>query len=279
MAKLEHNNPMLHKLNDEVSTQGLRPHAGLSGIGNECHRYLQLSHYWAFNQTISARIQRLFNVGHDAEPAMIADLARVGITVKNEQAEIIATAGHWKGHIDGEGEQEGSDDFLVEFKTHNDKSFVDLKKKKVKESKPVHFGQCQAYMGYRKLSKTLYMALNKNTSEYYIEWIDFDPEYFKDDVQRKELEVISAEELLPRIGNNNITWFACKFCSAKNTCFGKVEVLKSCRTCASVDVLDGGRWSCIHEYNEFKAKSKELTVEEQRKGCDHYELAIMFKEL
>lgn len=279
MAKLEHKDPILHKLNDELFTSGLRPHAGLSGIGHECHRYLQLAHYWAFQQHISARIQRLFNVGHGAEDVMIADLAKVGITVKNEQAEIIATAGHWKGHIDGEGEQDGRGDFLVEFKTHNDKSFADVKKKGVQVSKPIHYGQCQAYMGYRKLGSALYMALNKNTSEYYIEWLEFDPEYFKNDVQRKEMEVISADALLPRIGNNNITWFACKFCNAKNACFGKSEVVKSCRTCTYVDVLDEGRWACTNEHNCHKAKSVELTVDEQRAGCDKYSLAIMFKEL
>jgi hypothetical protein len=283
MAIIPKNDPIDHKLNHEVVTQELRGHLGLSMIGEECRRKLQYNHYWAFKGEYNTRIARLFQVGHDAEAGMIADLNKVGITVFDEQKEIRGTAGHWMGHIDGKGahlkpngtlvSEEDDDDFLVEFKTHNDASFKDMKKKKVLLSKPMHYGQCQTYMGHLVLDKALYMALNKNTSEIYIEWVDFDEDYFKES-KRKEIDVISADTLLPRVGTGRPTWFACKTCSAKDACFkGRIE--QNCRTCQHVDVLDDGKWAC----NYYKLASEDnvlLSEKEQRTGCPSYTRGEMF---
>jgi len=278
MALIEHNNPILHKLNDKLTEESPRPYLGLSQIGNSCHRFLQHYHYWTFTSHHSARLKRLFMVGHDAEDKMIADLKTVGIMVDGQQERIIGSAGHWKGHTDGSGwlDTEASDKFLVEFKTHNDKSFNDLKKKKMKASKPTHYGQMQAYMGYKEYTKGLYMALNKNTSEYYIEWVDFDEDYFKDS-KRKEVEVIASDVMLPRIGNDNKTWFECKFCDARKVCFGDKEVVKSCRSCQNVDVLPDGQWACVHNFQSNGILG--LTEGMQRSACDNYDLAEMFKEV
>jgi len=253
---------------NDLTTEALpRPYLGLSAIGEECHRKLQFDHYWAYKTQIPARIQRLFNVGHSAEEIMIADLKKIGIETTNEQKEIIATAEHWKGHIDGIGHLE-DEQFLLEFKTHNDKSFKDLKKNEVKKSKPMHYAQMTAYMGYLGLEKALYMAYNKNDSEYYLEWVDFDEEHF-DELKRKELEVLAAETLLPRIGTGMPTWFKCKFCSAKDVCFLKTPIELHCRTCKYVDVLPNGKWACDKH-------NIELSVEEQKDGCSIYNLSEMF---
>jgi hypothetical protein len=162
-------------------------------------------------------------------------------------------------------------EFLAEFKTHNDKSFKELRKLKVKESKPVHYSQMQTYMGYLGLIYALYVAYNKNDSEYYFEIVYFDEEHFSD-LKRKEAEVLMSETLLPRIGNNNSTWFECKLCSAKDVCFGKEVADKNCRTCKYVDVLPEGEWGCAY-YNETNV----LTVEGQRAACEKYELSEIFK--
>jgi hypothetical protein len=268
MALIPRNDPLEHAINHTVIKQSPRPYLGLSQIGTTCHRYLQYYHYWAFDSSFTNRIQRLFNAGHNAEEFMIADLATHGFVVHGEQEEIIGTAGHWKGHIDGKVTKDGPTG-LVEFKTHNDKSFKNVKKCGVKKSKITHYGQMQSYMGYKGLTWGLYMAYNKNDSEYYIEFIDFDEEYFAES-KRKEMEIIASEVLLPRIGNNSITWFECKMCDARQECFGKVPVKENCRTCEFVDVLDEGKWHC-------NKKNLGLNTKAQG-GCDQYKVATMFKE-
>lgn len=271
MALVPVNCEITKQLNQKMIDNALREHLGLSMIGTECRRLLQLNHYWGFEKQISARIARLFNVGHDSEAIIIADLAKVGITITREQEQIIGQTGHWKGHIDGVGRDKLSE-FLAEFKTHNQSNFTKLQKEKVKKAFPRHYGQVQSYMGYLKLDKALYVGLNKNTSEYYIEWIYFDEQYFNES-KHKEIDVVMAESLFPRIGNNNPTWFECKLCDARDQCFGRKSIPVTCRSCQHVDILNEGKWSCS------KKQGALLSGAEQREACPDYELADMFKEL
>ena len=281
MALLPKSTPLENlslSLNVDTTESELRNHLGLSGIGNVCHRALQFQHYWAYTTEHSARILRLFNVGHDAEPKIIADLKTQGWSVYADQAEVVGIAGHWKGHIDGECDHPDFNDgktMLIEFKTHNDKSFNDLKKKAVKVSKPGHYAQMQAYMGYRVRDCGLYVAINKNTSEYYFEIIPFDMDAFSDIIE-KQSEVLMSEVLLPRIGTGTPSWFECKFCDAKDVCYHRAEPHVNCRSCEHVDVLDDGKWRCT--FAKHSAKGKYLTIGEQRAACDGYMANLIFKE-
>lgn len=263
---------MYDELNDKEVVAEQRNYMGISGIGHNCYRYLQYNHYWAFTQTHTARIERLFNVGKNAEPAMIYDLATIGLVVSMQQIEVIGFAGHWKGHIDGlihDVHNYDAGDRLWECKTHNDKSFKDLTKKGMRASKPAHYSQMIGYMGYLELGEGLYHALNKNTSEYYFESVTFDIEHFEE-LKIKQSDIILTDGLFPRIGNNSKAWFECKFCDAKKICFGEEQIKRSCRTCMYVEAKDEGAWVCTkHEIS--------LDTNEQIKGCDNYKLYEIFK--
>ena len=256
-------------LNDKMSELELpRPYLGMSGIGSPCHRKLQYDHYWCYKIAHSARIQRLFQVGHDAEPKLVKEIENLGYTFHSDQLGVTGTGGHWKGHIDGIFETE-EHYWLAEFKTHNDKSFKSLKKDKVKKSKPMHYDQMTSYMGYLNLSQGKYVAYNKNDSEIYIEEIPFSNERFKE-LKSKEAEVIMAETLLPKIGNGTSNWFECKMCDARNVCHkGKLPPV-TCRTCRWVDVLPDGIWAC-------SKTMAALMVDEQKSACEDYMLGEMFK--
>ena len=271
MALLPKKNPLESVLNDYPVTLKNRDYVGMSQIGHSCHRYLQYIHYWAFESTIDMRVNRLFNIGHNSEDMMIADLATQGIITLEAQKEIVGFSGHWKGHIDGIAKQPGEKDRLIEFKTCNAKSFKDLKAKGVEASKPVHYAQMQMYMGGLDLEQSIYMAYNKNDSEYHIEFVDYDEDAHKE-LKEKAEEIVLSPELLPRIGTNSPTWFECKYCDARKTCFGKEEVRTNCRTCNNVHVMDDGKWVCGFTNDE-------LSSDEQTKGCSKHTLSIMFKEV
>ena len=270
MAIIPQNDPIYHILNNKEKVEWPRPYLGLSMIGESCHRYLQYYHYWAFKVSISTRIDRLFGFGHMMEPQMITDLSQCGIFVTGTQTEIIATAGHWKGHCDGIGVSEADMDqkFNVEFKTHNDKNFKTLVSKGA-EAFPKHVHQANSYCGYLDLPYTFYLAYNKNDSKYHYETIQFDIDMFKED-KKKEMEVISSDVLLPRIGNGTAVWHECKMCDAAIVCFKRKKPPVSCRTCEKVDVDMGGRWIC-------SLTDLDLTVDRQKEACDEYELGEMFK--
>ncbi len=261
---------MMSVINDTTHHSVSRGYNGLSAIGEKCHRKLQFIHYNAATNEYSARMLRLFNFGKDMEETLIRELMHfLKISVTDAQKECIGFSGHWKGHIDGIGRFFGDDnfgikdEFLLEFKTHNAKSFADLKKNGMIMSKPVHFGQVTAYMGYLKLDKCLYVAYNKDTSEVYLEFVDFEEDYFKE-LKRKEAEIIMADTLLPRIGNDSPMWFECKLCDHSDVCFGKKAPNRNCKTCQYVDVKPDGVWECS------KGFDADVNV-----GCDLYLLSEM----
>jgi len=235
---------------DSVQHESLpRPYLGMSAIGEPCIRKLQYDWRMAYLNRHSARVQRIFDTGHRAEDFMIHDIHQAGGLVWGEQEAITGAAGHWGGHIDGMCNQiigyEGIN-MLLEMKTHNDKSFKDVVKKRVEKSKPMHYDQMQRYMGGMDVEMCLYYAYNKNTSEYYIEFVKFDRSRFEE-LCEKEVTVIVAEELYPRVGNGSPTWHECRFCSAKGVCFGKEKIQENCRTCKHVDPCNDGKWECLKE--------------------------------
>lgn len=259
-------------LNDEVIRREHRSYVGLSAVGHNCHRLLQYIHYWAYESSISSRVERLFNVGHAAEDVVIEDLEKVGINVIKRQETICGETGHWKGHWDGLGvyiEHPDFPKFVVEIKTHCNSNFSKLKKGKLVDTYPMHYDQMTAYGGYNDLKLGLYIGLNKDNSEYHFEWVEICYDRFWE-LKRKQIEVVISDVLLPRIGTGKKTWFECKLCDAKDVCYGDKKPPKSCRTCENVVVIDGGIWRCgYHNYN--------ISLEEQRVGCSAYELGVMFK--
>lgn len=236
-----------------------RPYLGMSQIGEECLRKLQYYWRWADYDRYPARIARLFKTGHDAEEFMVHDIHQVGGRVYGRQNEYVGTAGHWKGHGDGLCENipgyEGKI-LLLEMKTHNDKYFKLLVKDKVKKAYPKHYAQMQRYMWEEKAETALYYAYNKNDSSYYVEFVDIDPAYCKELIE-KELTVIASDKLHPKIGSGTPTWFACKFCNYNEVCHKGKPIVKTCRSCKHVDILDEGKWVCSISNSDLDAFEQE----------------------
>jgi len=255
-------------------TSGIgRPYLGMSETGGKCFRKLQYNFRNAYVKETSARMNRLFDFGGLAEDLIIRDLKAAGIKVYDQQMEIVGFAGHVMGHIDGKciGVIEApKTEHLIEFKTHNDKSFKELQKNGVEQSKPGHYCQMQRYMHGLGLTRALYVGYNKNDSELYFERVKYEKE-FALDLVRREQEILFEEYLQPRIGNGRPNWYECTYCDAKDVCFDLKPVNKICRTCNHVDIADKGRWLCGLN------NDKELSWEDQQKACEMWTLAELFK--
>ena len=240
-----------------------RPHLGYSASGNPCKRALWYSFHWATYRSVPTRVQRIFNTGHIFEKFMTDSLKEAGITVYAEQLSIDGPHGHIKGHIDGmclmiPGDPNTKD--LLEMKTMNDRNFKDCIKRGVRFSKSAYYAQMQAYMGKLDLTKSLFMAYNKNTSEYYLEIIDFDKEYFKQ-IESKLLDVLYSEFPPEKIGPK--TFFDCKYCDFYDICHKGAPIENNCRTCEHSNVEEKGAWSCSLT-DEF------LGEDEQFEGCSSW---------
>jgi hypothetical protein len=248
---------MIYRAYESDADDGHRPHLGASLIGHACERYLWLTFRWAGSNKHSGRMLRLFKAGQDFEPRIVAELRRIGVEVHEtapdgKQWRVSAVGGHFGGSMDGaaRGFPEAPKAWsVVEFKTHNAKSFAALKDG-VQKSKPQHWAQMQTYMGMTGMARAMYIAENKDTSELYAEWVHFDEVEFAKIMARAERVITAAEP--PLRCSNDPSWYVCKMCDFHSLCHGEEAPDVNCRTCAhSTPVVDGedGKWNC-REFGE-----------------------------
>ena len=163
----------------------------------------------------------------------------------------VSIDGHHKGNLDGRarhvpgqiGHGVAWDDWLLlEFKTHNTKSFVNLQNEGVYKAKRDHWVQMQRYMEKRDMRLALYGAANKNDDDLYFEFVA------RDDTQAHVLDMRARVAIYstqpPRRISNSASWHECKWCDFKRICHYGEPMAKNCRTCVdSVPVTDGN-WHC-----------------------------------
>jgi hypothetical protein len=256
------------------SFEDARPYLGASSIGQPCSRRLWYSFRWYTKPHFPGRILRLFNRGHLEEGRIIALLLAAGIEVwqqdeNGKQFRISGSHGHYGGS--GDGIARGLPDLppgtpvVLEFKTHNDKSFASIVKDGVRASKLVHWVQTQQYMRKMSIAVTLYVAVNKNDDSLYMELIPIDTAAADQYIERAD-KLIWMKEEPARIGNPPSPGnFECKWCDHKPVCWLKAEPDRNCRTCAKSEPMQTGDavWRCnLHNLD--------IPKEVQLIGCDRY---------
>jgi len=270
----------------------VRGYLGASIIGHGCERYLWYCFRQCCKPEFSGRMYRLFETGDLEENRFVDNLRKIGCTVhdvdtplplagtgddgvipkgsigyaiqKTKQFEVLALGGHFAGHLDGAaiGIPEAPKTWhVLEFKTHNAKSFKDLTKKGVKESKPQHYAQMMICMHLTGMKRALYLAVNKDTDDLHSERICYnkaEAEQLMDRAKRVITAISPPDRRWPRPD-----FYQCSWCNAKEICWGtnhKKDILGvvpdgpalpvpslSCRQCCYATPVideDGALWSC-----------------------------------
>lgn len=254
--------PTLEAIYRAYETQTItrhRSYLGMSQMGNECDRALWMAFRWAHEpEKLDGRKLRLFETGHREEARMLDDLERAGVLVyrvdpdTEEQWAVSALGGHFRGHMDGQGfrfEEAPTTLHVLEFKTHNEKSFKALLKDGVQKSKPGHYAQMQLYMHYSHLDRAFYMAVNKNTDELYTERVHYDaPEALRHEARAKAIiEAVEPPSRLHEDPTAKMAW-VCNYCPAFAQCHGGQFAPRNCRTCLHSSPVDGGWYCQLHGY-------------------------------
>lgn len=257
-----------------------RAYLGGSVVGKECARALWYGFRWARREQFDGRTLRLFQTGHMAEGRFVADLRSIGCEVwdcdprTGRQFTYKDHGGHMQGSLDGVAvgvPSGGKHPHLLEFKTHSAKSFAELKKKGVKAAKYQHFAQMQVYMGWAKLPRALYVAVNKDDESLYFERLEFDSVEFEK-LRVKAERVIFTDQPPARISDDP-KYYLCNWCTFKEVCHGRQVPDVSCRTCvhATPEPTGDARWSCAKHTPDRNIGS--IPIEVQRRGCnDHLPL-------
>lgn len=245
-----------------INSDWRRPHLGASIIGRACSREIWYSFRWVQAPGFDGRMLRLFETGQRFEDRICSELEGIGIKI-TERQKVIVIFPHFGGSIDGLGEgfEESKKVHLLEFKTHNQKSFDKLLNHGVQETKPEHVVQMNIYMHGLKLDRAYYIAENKNTSEIYAERIKYDSKIYQDNVTKAH-NIIDSPVPPSRICDNPAR-FACQFCNYKLLCHSKGCPEVNCRTCLHSTPEKDGTWSCARHGGA-------IPVEFQRVGCDDH---------
>lgn len=251
----------------EAKPQEHRPHMGASIIGHECPRYVWLTWRWARQPKFPGRVLRMFSTGNREEPRLIEELRGIGATVwdvdpvTGEQFAVTACDGHFGGHLDGVAKgvpESPATPCVLEFKTHNDRSWKSVASKGVKDGKLQHFIQMQIYMHLMGIDRALYMAVNKNDDDVYTEWVHYDKELAEWWLNRAQWLIDATEP--PAKAAESPDKMPCKFCSFAEHCHGEVAAQANCRTCCHSTPIKNGGWRC-------DSKKAMLSHEDQLRGC------------
>ena len=246
-----------------------RAHLGASEIGETCERKLWYNFRWASWVRFSGRMLRLFETGQLSEERLASSMQAVGIEVhlfdsSGKQFSFREFGGHFSGSMDGcaLGVFAAPKTWhVLEFKTHNAKSFAALLKKGVQEAKPEHYAQMQTYMHHTGMTRALYIAENKDTSEIYEERVRYDAA-FAIQLVAKAKRVVFSPTPLQKVSDSPEA-FACKWCPHSNVCHHGSMSRVNCRTCLHSTPREDGTWFC-------EKKSKVLDVTSQRAGCEEH---------
>lgn len=247
-----------------------RPHMGASMLGHPCDRWLWLSFRWAVIEQFSGRILRLFRRGQNEEQVIVRDLRTIGIDVQRTGAQQsrVNFGCHVSGSIDGIAESGvpfgNGKRHVLEFKTHNIKSFDKLVEDGVAKSKPMHYAQMQVYMLGTGIDRALYVAVCKDDDRLWTEQVQFDQKLAQSLVERGKR--IALSDRMPEPLSADPSWYQCKFCPAHSFCH-KAQPTKevNCRTCAHSTAKPDSTWHCARWDDS-------IPLDGQRQGCDGHVL-------
>ena len=273
MAQLPRHNAALEEMIYEAyrqkeSKELMLTRIGASGIGEECVRSIWYDWRGAYNDTPDGRILRLFKTGYIQEDRVVQDLKDAGLEVweldpeTGKQWTYTAADGHFVCKTDGTvrgvpGAEKTP--HILEIKSSNVNGFKELEKRGVKEAKPQHYYQMHAGMWLSGLTRALYVAVCKDNEKFYIERIERD-EATIEEIKEKLNKLTSMMSPPPRIAEKEGDW-RCKFCDAKDVCWGKAAPIQNCRTCQHAAIKNEGGWFC----EKF---AQEIPYKNQLKGCD-----------
>lgn len=258
----------------------------ISQLGGPCDRKLWYTFRHCSQEFFEGRMLRLFETGDLEEPRFTEELRGIGCEVHVEnlttgkQFLVTAVGGHVRGYLDGcaLGIPEAPKSWhVLEFKSHNQKSFNPLKKHGVQKHKPEHFAQMQIGMHLTGMTRALYLAVNKNTDELYSERVKYGKPYAEELIERAR-RIITSNTPPERISDKP-DFYQCRWCSNKDLCFGSVDPdapalplsVISCRQCChSTPIMDEanegyGRWQC-ERHNRVRA----LSLNDQLGACGNH---------
>lgn len=262
----------INKYVESQHTELFRSHLGASVIGNQCSRYLWYHFHWFRASKPDGRSLRLFGRGHREEPIIRNLLKAVGcifvdtVDIDGKQISVSALNGHFGGSCDGIATAPHlglTTPALVEVKTSGTGAkFNDLAKKQVRSAQYRHFVQQCVYGKLLGIKFCVYIAVNKNDDDIYVEILELDETVANETIQKAEFVILTRQP--PQRISEKPEYYLCNMCEMKPVCHQGAVPAHNCRTCVNAFPVENGRWHCRH-WNALIPK------EELIKGCPSHQ--------
>jgi hypothetical protein len=256
---------------EAADVEGYRTHLGASVIGRECLRYLYYHFHWMHRETYSGRELRLFNAGHDLEPRVRYWLRQIGFQFldgcdeNNPQLLFRAVNGHFGGSVDGvfiAPDWGITEPCLLECKTSGTGAGFNNLDKGLLETKPEHYVQDCTYGKGLNLTQCLYVAENKNDSDWKFILVKLNEQIANEALRKAEFIILEATEPPKKISNRR-NFFICNMCKMRGVCHDGEPIDKNCRSCQFSKPVENGQWFCRQHNAVIPADFIPL-------GCDSY---------
>lgn len=245
-----------------------RRYIGASMIGTDCDAEVAFSLRGFPNEQPTPKLKRIFALGHALEDMVVNDLksvARLPIfdrdPLTGRQYSFNSLGGHVVCHLDGMIETADGLNVL-EIKSMNDAMWKRFKKHGVQVSHPKYYAQLQLMMAMSELKRSVFIAYNKNTSEYHCEFVDRDSLEI-DFVAEKANRALADQA--HKIASDPDDW-RCARCFKRSACWGLIPVEPTCARCAHAVSAETGDWFCerhnqvaetvCDDYEQFQPKDK-----------------------
>lgn len=256
-----------------------RWHLGASIIGRPCDRFLYGTFRWWKKNTASGRMLRLFQRGKDEEAQMNYLLRGIGFNVNEidpstgKQWRVSFLNGHFGGSSDGVVQFPQSwnvpGEFIPEYKTSGTGAkFNNLGKDGlgIEQNKEEHFIQQSIYGYGRKIAHGVYIAVNKNDDDLYVEVTNLSIPKAEAGIRRAE-NIITTDFVPAMMPKAKPTWHECKTCPFHGICHEGDKIDKNCRSCVHSAPVNNAEWRCTKYGHDIPREFVPI-------GCDEYKAVI-----
>lgn len=208
----------------ELPTDEPRKYIGASSIGHDCNRSIWYGYNGAPKAGIPAQLRTTFDIGKRLESLPLDYLEQSGLTIVKPTKENDwlfckdNDVSFFQGHMDALLMLSNESPIVVEIKTAKNSSFNNFKNKGLRIWSSAYHAQLQSYMGMSGYRRAVLIAINKDTSEFHHEWVEFDQKFYSE-LKMRALAIGSIDEPPERI-NRSPLFIVCKNCCYRGVCHG-----------------------------------------------------------
>ncbi len=206
-----------------------RGYIGASILGHACERRI-----WLDWNGVSAPVSKTpeeilktgsreekFDRGRHEEERLIKALQGAGYLIIDRQGAFSVLDGNFQGHIDGIIIDEKGSKYILEIKSTQEKYFNALVRSGVKKTFATYYLQCQMYMHFFNIPKTLFLAVNKNNGEIYQVALEANEAVIEIGLKKINKIISHGQDMPATLGDANDVppKMPCQYCDFVNFCY------------------------------------------------------------